>query len=114
HPVGAEVHARVAVDHGDHVAERRYVRAARRARPEQRADLGDRAGRTDLVVEDLAGAPTAGEQVDLVGDARAGRVDEVDHRYAVRVRPFDDPDDLLDRAGSPGARLARGVAVHQA
>jgi hypothetical protein len=31
-------------------------------------------------VEDLAGAAPAGEQVDLVGDPRAGRVDQVDHR----------------------------------
>jgi hypothetical protein len=56
----------------------------------------------------------AGEQVDLVGDARAGRVDQVDHRYAGRVRPLDDADDLLHRAGAPGAGLDRGVVRHHA
>ena len=30
----------------------------------------------------LPGAAPAGEQVDLVGDAGAGRVDQVDHRHA--------------------------------
>jgi hypothetical protein len=65
-------------------------------------------------VEDLAGAAPAGEQVDLIGDARAGGVDEIDHRHAVRVRPLDDPDDLLDRPRAPGPGLDRGVVGHQA
>ena len=85
HPVGAEVHRGVALDHDDHVAERGDVGAARRGRAEQGADLGDRAAGPDLVPEDLAGATAAGEQVDLVGDAGAGGVDQVDHRDAGAV-----------------------------
>src|SRR5213078_2892404 len=96
HAVGAEVHAGVAVDHRDHVAERRNVGAAGRARAEQRADLGYRAAGPDLVPEDPAGAAAAGEQVDLVGDPGAGRVDEVHHRDAGGVGALDYPDDLLD------------------
>ena len=83
-------------------------------RPEQRADLRDRAGGPDLGVEDLAGAAAAGEQVDLVGDPGAGRVHQVDHRNTGGVGPLDDPDDLLDGPGAPGAGLDGGVVGHQA
>jgi hypothetical protein len=65
-------------------------------------------------VEDLAGATPAREEVDLVGDASAGRVDQIDHRYAGLNGALDDADDLFDRAGAPGARLDRRVVRHQA
>ena len=113
HPVRAEVHRRVALDHDDDVAERRDVGAAGRRRPEQRAHLRDGAAGPHLVPEDLAGAAPAGEQVDLVGDPRAGRVDQVDHRHAGPVRGLDDADDLLDRAGAPRPGLDRRVVGHQ-
>ncbi len=67
-----------------------------------------------LVVEDVAGAAPTGEQVDLIGDARAGAVDEVDHRHRCRVRPLDDPYDLLHRTGAPRAGLHGGVVSHEA
>jgi hypothetical protein len=65
-------------------------------------------------VEDLPGAAAAREEVDLVGDPGARGVDQIDHGDGVRVRALDDPDDLLDRTGAPGARLDRGVVGHQA
>src|SRR5205823_8948138 len=68
----------------------------------------------DLVPEDAAGAAATGEQVDLVGDPGTGGVDEVHHGDAGGVGPLDDPDDLLDGTGAPGAGLDRGVVGHQA
>ena len=64
-------------------------------------------GRLDLVVEDLARAAAARKEIHLVGDARAGGVDEIDDRMLVLPRELDDPDDLLDGASSPGAGLDR-------
>jgi hypothetical protein len=113
HPRAAEVHRGVAVDHGDEVAERRDIGAAGRRRPEQRAYLRDRPGRADLGVEDLAGAAAAGEHLHLVGDPRAGRVDQVDHRQPRPVGLLDHPDDLLDSPGAPRSRLDRRVVGHQ-
>ena len=113
HARAAEVHRRVAVHHRDVVAERRDVRTARGRRAEQGADLRDRARRAHLGVEDLPGSAPAGEHLDLVGDPRAGRVDQVDHRQAGRVGLLDDPDDLLDGPSAPGSRLDRGVVGHQ-
>src|SRR5690606_20243869 len=52
--------------------------------------------------------------VDLVGDAGPGGVDQVDHGYARVVGALDDPDDLLNRARTPGARLDGRVVGHQA
>ena len=87
HARRAEVHARVAVDHHDDVAERGDVRAARGARAEEQADLRDLPAQLHLVVEDATRAAPAGEHLDLIGDARAGRVDQVEERHAeVRAR----------------------------
>jgi hypothetical protein len=55
----------------------------------------------------------AGEHLDLLGDAGARAVDEVDHRRAVRERGLLDAQDLLDGLGSPRAGLDRGVVRHQ-
>ena len=84
HAVAAQVHRGVAVDHRDDVAERRNIGATGGGRSEQRAHLRDAARGAHLVVEDVAGTAAAGEQIDLVGDARAGAVDQVDHRHAER------------------------------
>ena len=65
-------------------------------------------------MEDLPGAATAGEHLDLVGDAGAGGVDEPDHRHAGAVGLLYRADDLLDRAGSPRSSLHRRVVGHQA
>ena len=73
--------------------------------PNRQHTCGILPARLDLVVEDLPGAPAAGEQVDLVGDPRAGRVDQVDDRALVLPGQLDDPDDLLDRPRAPRARL---------
>ena len=55
----------------DDVAERRDVRAARRARAEEQAHLRHLPAHLHLVVEDAPGAAPPGEHLDLVGDARA-------------------------------------------
>jgi hypothetical protein len=113
HPRRAEVHRRVAVAHDHDVAERRDVGAAGGARAEQHADLRDRARELDLVEEDAARVAAAGEHLHLLGDARAGRVDEIDHRHAVGERRLLDPQDLLDRLRSPRAGLDGRVVRHQ-
>ncbi len=64
-------------------------------------------------MENLARAAPAGEHVDLIGDPRPGRVDQVDHRQAGCVGLLDDPDDLLDCPRAPGPGLDRGVVRHQ-
>jgi hypothetical protein len=97
HARRAEVHRGVALDHHDDVAERGDVRAARSARAEEQADLRHDAAHLHLVVEDAPGAPPAGEHLDLIGDARPGRVDEVEHRDAELERRLLDAEDLLDR-----------------
>ena len=113
HSRRAEVHRGVAVAHDHDVAEGRDVGAARGARPEQHADLGNDARELDLGVEDPPRAAAAGEHLDLVGDARAGRVDQVDHRHQVLERLLLDADDLLDGLGSPRAGLDGRVVGHQ-
>ena len=65
-----------------------------------------------LGVEDLPGAAAAGEHLHLVGDPRAGAVDEVDHRDPQRQRALLDADDLLDGLGPPRAGLHRRVVGH--
>ena len=113
HPRRAEVHRGVAVAHDHDVAERRDVGAAGGARAEQHADLRHGAGEPDLVEEDPPGVAAAGEHLDLVGDARARGVDEVDHRHAVAERRLLDAEDLLDRLGAPRAGLDGRVVGHQ-
>ena len=109
HPRAAEVHARVALDHEDHVAERRDVGTARRRGPEEAAHLRHPAGQRDLVVEDPAGAPPPREELDLIGDPGPGGVDEPEDRQLLAQRCLRGADDLLDRPGTPGAGLDRGV-----
>ena len=87
HARRAQVHRGVALAHDHHVAERGDVGAARGRGPEQDADLRHAAREPDLVVEDPARAAAAGEHLHLVGDPRAGRVDQVDHRHVVRAAP---------------------------
>ena len=112
HARRAEVHRRVLVDHEHDVAERRDVRAARRRRPEQQADLRHRARQPHLVVEDAPRVAAPGEHVDLIGDARARRIDQVEQRHAQPARGLLDADDLLDRARAPRAGLDRRVVGH--
>ena len=56
----------------------------------------------------------AGEYADLLGDAGARRVDEVDQRDLEARRLLLDADDLLDRLLAPGAGLHREVVRHHA
>ena len=107
-----EVHRGVALDHEHHVAERRDVGPAGRRGAEQQADLRDRARQPHLVAEDAPGVAAPGEHVDLIGDARAGRVDQIEQRDAQPPGGLLDADDLLDRARAPRARLHRGVVGH--
>ena len=113
HPRRPEVHRGVALAHDHHVAERRDVGAAGGRRPEQHAHLRHAARHADLVVEDPARAAPAGEHLHLVGDPRAGRVDQVDHRHLVLERLLLDPQDLLDRLRPPGPGLHGRVVRHQ-
>ena len=109
HARRAEVHRGVAVDHEHDVAERRDVGAAGRRRAEQAADLRDLPGQADLVVEDPPGAAAPGEQLHLVGEAGAGRVDEPEDRHLLVDRRLRGPDHLLDGACPPRAGLDHRV-----
>ena len=82
----AQVHGGVPLDHDDQVAERGDVGAAGGRRPEEQADLRHLAGELHLVVEDAPCAAPAGEHLHLVGDARAGRVHQVEQRAAAALR----------------------------
>ena len=113
HARRAQVHRGVSVAHDRDVAEGGDVGAARRARAEEHAHLRHDPRQHDLVVEDPAGVPAAGEHPGLLGDARSGGVDEVDHRDPLGERPLLDADDLLDHLGPPRAGLHRGVVGHQ-
>ena len=64
-------------------------------------------------MEDPAGAAPPREHLDLVGDPRPGRVDEVDHRHLQAQGPLLNPEDLLDRLRAPGPGLDRRVVRHQ-
>ena len=54
----------------------------------------------------------AGEHLDLVGDAGAGRVDQVEQRDAKPCRGLLDADDLLDCARAPASCLHSRVIGH--
>src|SRR4029453_16519456 len=57
---------------------------------------------------------TAGEDLDLLGDAAARGVDEVQHGNLEPRRLLLDPDDLEDRLLTPRAGLHRVVVGHEA
>jgi hypothetical protein len=48
----------------------------------------------------------------LVGDPRAGRVDQPEDRQLLDQRPLGDPDDLLDRPGTPRPGFDRRIIRH--
>jgi len=73
HARAAHVEGRLALDHDHDVGERRQVMRSRRRRAEQDAHLRDHAGELDLVVERCARREPAREDLDLLGDAPAGR-----------------------------------------
>ena len=104
HPRRAEVHRGVAVDHEHDVAERRDVGAAGGRRAEQTADLGDLPRQADLVVEDPSGAAAPGEQLDLVGEPGAGRVDEPEDRHLLVDRRLGGPAPSSRRCARPTTR----------
>ncbi len=101
HARRAEVHAGVALDHDHHVVERGDVSATGSRRPEQAADLGNLAAELDLVGEDATRPAPAGEQLDLVGDACAGGIDEPEDRQLVAQGILGDTHDLLHGARPP-------------
>ena len=70
------------------VGERGQVGRAGRRRSEEDADLGHDARELHLVVEDAAGVEAAGEDLDLLGDAAARRVDEVERAGSGAARAF--------------------------
>ena len=113
HPGGTEVHRGIPLPHHDHVTEGRDVRTPCRTRPEEQADLGNPAGHPHLVEEDPASAASTREHLDLIGDPRPGRIDQVQHRYLERECPLLNPEYLLDRSGPPGARLHGRIVGHQ-
>ena len=114
HARRAEVHRSVAFDHEHDIAERGDVGTTRGRRPEQAAHLRDLARQPNLIREDAARAAAPGEELDLIGDARARRVDEVDDGELVLQRVLGEADDLLDRACAPRSRLHRRVVGHHA
>ena len=109
HPWGAEVHRRPTLDHDDDVAERRDVCASCSRWAEEAADLRHAPREPDLVVEDPPGTASAREQLDLVGDACASRVHQVEDREELVIRRFEGADHLLDRDPTPRARLDGGI-----
>jgi hypothetical protein len=114
HARAADVERGLALDHDDHVGERRQVCRARRRGTEQDAHLRDHAGELDLVVEDAPGVEPAREDLDLLGDAPAGRVDHIEEGDPEPGRLFLDAHDLLDRLLAPRAGLDRVVVGHDA
>ena len=112
HPRRSEVHRRVALDHDDQVAERWDVGAPGSGRAEQATDLRDLPRQTHLVVEDPPCAAPAREQLHLVGDAGAGRVDQPHDRDLLLERRLGQPDDLLHSPCAPGPGLHRRVVGH--
>src|SRR5205085_7922221 len=83
-------------------------------RTEQRTDLRDRTACADLRVKEMARPAASGEHRYLIGDARAGRIDEVHHRNACAVSEFGDADHLFDAAGTPRSSLDRRVVREDA
>ena len=112
HARRAQVHAGVTVDHHHHVAKRGDVGAARGRRPKQQAQLRDLPAHLHLIVEDAPCAATAGEHLDLIGDARPGRVDQIQERAGDALRGLLNAQDLLDRALAPRARFDGRVIGH--
>ncbi len=110
-----EAHEGRALDHEDHVGERREVRAAGDARPHDRRELRDAqvAAHHRVVVEDAGRAVLPRKHAALVGQVHAGRVHEVDDRDAAAHRDLLGAQDLLDRLGPPRAGLhGRVVGDH--
>ncbi len=112
HAGRSEVHRSVALHHEDDVAEGGYVGAAGCTGAEEQANLRDQAGEFHLVVEDPTGVAAAREHLDLIGDPGAGGVDEVEEGNPQPLGGLLDPQDLLHRAGAPGAGLDRRVVGH--
>jgi len=112
HARRAEVHAGVAVHHDHDVAERGNVGAARRGGAEEQTDLRQQTAHLRLVEEDAACAAPPGKHLHLIGDARAGRVDQVEQRTAQALGLLLNAQDLLHRAAAPGACLDGGVVGH--
>jgi hypothetical protein len=114
HPRRSYVEACLAVDHDYAIGERGEICRARGRRPEEDADLGDHAGKLDLIVEDAAGVEAARKDFDLFGDPSPRRVDQVEQRDAKPLRALLDAHDLLHRLFAPGAGLHRVVIGHDA
>ena len=112
HPVRAEVHRGVALDHDDDVTEGGDVGTAGGTRP-NRAHMRDGPAGADLVPEDPP-APRRPGKRSIWSVMRPGGVDEVDHRHAGAVGGLDDADDLLDGPRTPGAGLDGRIVRHHA
>jgi hypothetical protein len=63
-------------------------------------------------VEDAARPTATREHLDLVGDACAGRVDEVDERHTAALGALLNAQNLLDGALPPGTGLDRRIVRH--
>src|SRR2546422_492294 len=96
----------------------RSVSAGRYAEPAgdgpEDAHLRDDAGELHLVVEDPAGVEASREDLDLLGDATARGVDEVEHRHPQPRGLLLDAHDLEHGLLAPRARLDRVVVGHDA
>ena len=107
-------HERSALDHEDHVGQRREVRPAGDARTHDGGDLRDVqvAAHDRVVVEDARRAILSGKHAALIREVDAGRIHEVHDRNPLAHGDFLRPQDFLDRFGPPGASLHRGVVRH--
>ena len=114
HARGAEVHAGIALDHDRDVAEGGDVGAARCRGAEEQADLRHHPRESNFLVEDATRVAASREHLHLVGDARAGRVDQVEDRHAQPLGRLLDAHDFLHGARPPRSRLDGRVVGHHA
>src|SRR5215467_7085291 len=114
HARRAHVETRFAVHHDHAVGEGGKIGGAGGRRAEEDAHLRDDSGELHLVVEDAAGVEPPWEDLDLLGDAPACRVDQVEERHLEALRALLDAHDLRHRLLAPGASLHRVVVGHDA
>jgi len=99
----------VSPHHHGVVAQCGHIGRTGRRGAEEGADLGHSTGDLHLVVEDVAPSPSSRVALELLVDAGAGGVEEVDERDSGLVRYLLGTDDLLEGSLAPGAGLDREV-----
>ncbi len=110
----AQSHERRAVDHEDHVGQRRQIRATCDAGAHDRGDLRDFeiAAHDRVVVENPGGAVLPRKDAALIGQVHTRGIDQVDDRNALPHRDLLRAQDLLDRLGPPRPGFDRRIIGH--